>query len=266
MFEARLVQGNLLRKVIEAIKDLVTDANFDCTENDFSLQAMDSSHVSLVSLKLEREGFDHFRCDKPVSMGINLNSLLKMLKCSGSDDIVTLSAQDTADKVTLMFESPNHDRIADFELKLMDIDSEHLGIPDTEYSAVVRMPATEFARIVKDLGTIGDTVQMSVTKDGIKFSTSGDIGSANVTVRQNNGVDTKEEEQTTIELQEPVSLTFALRYLNSFAKATPISSSVTLSLSKDLPIVVEYRIADMGHIRFYLAPKIDDDMEDAAES
>ena len=31
-------------------------------------------------------------------------------------------------------------------------------------------------------------------------------------------------------------------------------------------MVVEYRIADMGHIRFYLAPKIDEEeMEDAAE-
>jgi proliferating cell nuclear antigen len=39
----------------------------------------------------------------------------------------------------------------------MDIDSEHLGIPDTEYAAVVRMPATEFSRICRDLSNIGDT-------------------------------------------------------------------------------------------------------------
>lgn len=70
MFEARLLQGQLLKKIIEAIKDLVTDANFDATENDFSLQAMDSSHVSLVALKLEKDGFEHYRCDKPISMGV----------------------------------------------------------------------------------------------------------------------------------------------------------------------------------------------------
>lgn len=39
----------------------------------------------------------------------------------------------------------------------MDIDSEHLGIPETEYEAIVRMPSAEFARICKDLSTIGDT-------------------------------------------------------------------------------------------------------------
>lgn len=56
-------------------------------------------------------------------------------------------------------------------------------------SCSVHMPATEFQRIMKDLSTIGDTVVISVTKDGVKFSTAGDIGSANVTVRQNTAVD-----------------------------------------------------------------------------
>jgi proliferating cell nuclear antigen len=56
-----------------------------------------------------------------------------------------------------------NDRISDFELKLMDIDSEHLGIPETEYSAVVRMPAGEFQRICKDLANIGDTGTLHYT-------------------------------------------------------------------------------------------------------
>ena len=72
--------------------------------------------------------------------------------------------------------------------------------------------------------------------------------------------DKKEDEvETTIEVNEPVQLTFALRYLNSFTKATPLSPSVTLSMSKELPVVVEYQIAEIGHIRYYLAPKIDED-------
>ena len=62
----------------------------------------------------------------------------------------------------------------------------------------------------------------------------------------------------TIEMQEAVTLTFALRYLNFFTKATPLSTQVTLSMSADVPLVVEYKIGDMGYIRYYLAPKIED--------
>merc|ERR1712194_929939 len=102
-----------------------------------SLQAMDSSHVSLVGLLLRADGFDHFRCDRNISLGINLGSMGKVLKC------------------------------------------------------------------------------------------------CNMTLRQNSSVDTKEDEQVSIQMEEPVNLNFALRYLNFFTKATPLSSTVILNLSKD---------------------------------
>lgn len=61
---------------------------------------------------------------------------------------------------------------------------------------------------------------------------------------------------------EPVSLTFALRYLNSFTKASPLSNTATISLSSELPVVVEYKIAEMAYIRIYLAPKVEDEDEE----
>merc|ERR1712086_274381 len=216
----------------EAMKDLVTEANFDCSTTGISVQAMDSSHVSLVALLLRADGFDHFRCDRNISLGINLGSMAKVLKCCNNDDIVTLKSDDNADAMTFMFENQSQDRISDFELKLMDIDSEHLGIPDTEYKCQIKMPASEFQRICRDLAILGDTVTIAVSKDGVKFS---------------------------VQMEEPVTLNFALRYLNFFTKATPLSSTVILNLSKDVPLVVEYRIEETGHIRFYLAPKIEDE-------
>ncbi|CAI5508954.1 unnamed protein product [Closterium sp. Naga37s-1] len=157
MFEARLVQGSVLKKLLDAIKDLVTDANFDCSATGFSLQAMDSSHVALVALLLRADGFEHYRCDRNLTLGMNLVNMAKMLKCAGNDDIITVKAEDDGDTVTFMFESPKQDKISDFEMKLMDIDSEHLGIPDEEYDANIKMPAGEFLRICKDLSSIGDT-------------------------------------------------------------------------------------------------------------
>ena len=52
-----------------------------------------------------------------------------------------------------------------------------------------------------------------------------------------------------IDLQESVTLTFALRYLNFFTKATSLSDSVTISMSKDVPLVVEYKIGEVGYLR-----------------
>lgn len=38
-----------------------------------------------------------------------------------------------------------------------------------------------------------------------------------------------------------------------------VSLQVQLSMSADVPLVVEYRIPDIGHIRYYLAPKIEEE-------
>ncbi|KAM1794661.1 hypothetical protein FF1_034849 [Malus domestica] len=96
-----------LKKVLESIKDMVNDANFDYSSSDFSLQAMDSSHVALVALLLRSEGFEHYRCDHNISMGMNLDNMSKMLRCARNDDIITIKADDGSDTITFMFESPN---------------------------------------------------------------------------------------------------------------------------------------------------------------
>jgi len=258
MFEARLVQGNLLKKVLESLKDLLKEATWDCSDSGIQLQAMDNSHVSLVSVNLRADGFDKFRCDRQLSMGMSLDSMSKILKCAANDDIITVKAQDQADTVNFMFESPNQEKVSDYEMKLMNLDQEHLGIPETDYAAVIKMPAGEFQRVVRDLSQFGESVVISCTKEGVKFSAAGDIGVGNIKLAQTANVD-KEEEAVTIEMQEPVTLTFACRYLNMFTKASCLAPQVSLSMSPDVPLVVEYNIGEIGHIRYYLAPKIEDD-------
>jgi len=258
MFEARLVQGNLLKKVLESLKDLLKEATWDCSDSGIQLQAMDNSHVSLVSVNLRADGFDKFRCDRQLSMGMSLDSMAKILRCAANDDIITVKAQDQADTVNFMFESPNQEKVSDYEMKLMNLDQEHLGIPETDYAAVIKMPAGEFQRVVRDLSQFGESVVISCTKEGVKFSAAGDIGVGNIKLAQTANVD-KEEEAVTIEMQEPVTLTFACRYLNMFTKASCLAAQVSLSMSPDVPLVVEYNIGEIGHIRYYLAPKIEDD-------
>jgi proliferating cell nuclear antigen len=255
MLEARLQQAKLLKSLLEAIKELVTECNFDCNETGIALQAMDTSHVALVALLLRADGFDPYRCDRTLPLGLNLTSLNKIMKCAGNDDVLTIKADDNGDVLNLVFESKDNDKISEYELKLMDIDSEHLGIPETDYDATIHMSSSEFQRICRDLSQIGESVIIEATKEGVKFSASGEVGNGAVTLKQNANVD-KEDESTTIELKQSVTLTFSLKYLSNFTKATPLSSRVTLSMSGEVPLLVEYKLDALGYVRYYLAPKI----------
>lgn len=119
------------------------------------------------------------------------------------------------------------------------------------------MSSSEFQRICRDMTILGDTVAIEAKKDGVKFSVSGETGNGSITLKQVATADAGET--VSIELQEPCSLTFALRYLNYFTKATSLSERVMLSLAPELPLVVEYEIEQLGYIRYFLAPKIEED-------
>jgi len=118
---------------------------------------MDNSHVALVSMLLKSEGFSPYRLDRNIALGINLTSLTKVLRCAQNEDILTLKAEDAPDTLSLIFENAENDRISEYELKLMDIDQEHLGIPETEYAAAISMPSVEFQRICRDLIQLSDS-------------------------------------------------------------------------------------------------------------
>ncbi|GMF68912.1 unnamed protein product [Aspergillus oryzae] len=155
--QQRLTRNATIIQVVDAIKDLVQDCNFDCNDSGIALQAMDNSHVALVSMLLKAEGFSPYRCDRNIALGINLVSLTKVLRAAQNEDILTLKADDSPDAVNLMFESAETDRLSEYDIKLMDIDQEHLAIPETEYAATVEMPSAEFQRICRDLNALSES-------------------------------------------------------------------------------------------------------------
>merc|ERR1712225_71004 len=124
-------------------------------------------------------------------------------------------------------------------------------IPEQHYKVVVKLPSSEFQKICKDLEEFGETMQVSASKEGIKFSVQGDVGSGNVMLKPRESE--KPEEKVTLTVHEPVIATFALRYLNNFAKAAPLCGAVELGLGADAPLSVKYDLdsKDNGHMQFY---------------
>merc|ERR1719219_2759220 len=198
---------------------------------------------------LRKEGFEPWRCDRTYQMGIHLEHLNKVLKCMGAKDELALKYKDGADEVDFVFTSTDEQKVSHFSLKLMEIDSEHLGIPETDYKTTVQMSSAEFQRICRDLAVLGDTLTISVNKDNVQFCVNGEVGKGEMTVKASTASD--EMEGTDIACVEPVTQTFAMRYLNFFTKATVLSKSVQLSMSPEVPLMVEYQVDEIGYVRYY---------------
>jgi proliferating cell nuclear antigen len=307
MLEAPFRQGHLLRKLIDCINGIVTEANFDCSPAGLSIQAMDSSHVALVYLLLRADGFEDqkFQCERSAVLGMNLVSLTKVLKVLDGADKLLLRHEDDSDSISLVSENTDSSRRCEYQLKLMEIEAESMGIPEEmEYKSKVTMSSNEFAKIVRDMQVFGDTVNIRVERDGVRFSSSGDVGEGFVHLRSDSSSNTKGEVKAEVKaeqpvkreraaeddddtpfaakfnklegdltpnkmkadtmsgvevsIQEPVNLSFALRFMNSFSKGAALSDRITMHFASDSPCMMEFKIEKVGFLRYYLAPKVDE--------
>lgn len=113
----------------------------------------------------------------------------------------------------------------------------------------------------------------------MRFSVKGDLGNGTIERKKKeptktstkSGGDKDAADGIFIAMEDPVDLTFALRYLNFFCKASPLSSYVRLHMQKGVPLMVEFRFgeneddgeseagSESGALKYYLAPKIDEE-------
>lgn len=79
--------------------------NIEVNTKGMSIQAMDSCHVALVSLVLKEKAFTHYTCHKPLTLGLTIENVAKILKLAGNDDSLTLQCEDEPTALKFRFES-----------------------------------------------------------------------------------------------------------------------------------------------------------------
>jgi proliferating cell nuclear antigen len=254
-----LTQAKEIKKLIDVIKDLVNDVNIECTPDGMSLAAMDTAHVSLIQFTLNSKFFDRYSCKEPCTIGINLGNLNTHFKGANDKDSIIMKNTTGGDVLSLAFVNGN-EKNTQTKIRLIDIEADTLGIPDTEYDATIRMPANEFKKTIDYLKTLGDMVTIKANKTAVTFSTRGDTGEADSVLRTSSSREDKNA--IIIETKGETKTTFALKYLHHFAKAEHLTDTVHIYLHKEHPILVEFKIGKDSFLRFYLAPKIDEDFND----
>jgi len=163
---------------------------------------MDGSHVALVSLSLSMEGFEKYRADTNMVLGVNIELLAKVMKLADPTDSITLMADENPTHLKLIFENAKQERTTEFTLNLISLDVEHLAIPETEYSSIITINASEFTKICKELYSLNETLTLTTHFDYVNFAVDSEAGSGSIKLGQKGG---NAEERTTIEVSEGVS-------------------------------------------------------------
>jgi proliferating cell nuclear antigen len=254
ILEFQTVQSSAIRTLVEVLKDVLNDINITFDETGVKIMAMDGSHVALIHMKLLAERFEYYYCPNVHHIGVCMGSLFKLIKTVNNSDTLSFYIEEEhMDEMCIKVENADKNSSTTFRLKLLDIDNEELNIPDVEINCVVTMPSHDFQRMCRDMMNLADNVTIQSSEEGLRFICKGDFASQDTLVGEaNHGlVFSKREEQ------EVITGTFALKYINLFTKSTNLSNSIELYLKTDYPLILKYSVANLGEIRFCLAPKVD---------
>ncbi len=243
-----VLRAGIFKTLIECTAGLVTSANFIFDDDGMRMQAMDTAHVSLITLVLEPSAFSSYRCAEQSSLGIHLQALSNVLKTCVVDDMITLAWEHGGDHLTIS----RKDR--QFDLKLLEVDEEITSVPELCYEVSATAPSSEFQKIcsrdLKDIG--GDTISICAAPDCITLSVEGDLGRGTAVMKEGVSIDSC----------VAVTSSYSLRYLATYSKGASLCPTVLIQMGKETPLCLTYFVdaesPDHGRLKFFLAPRICD--------
>lgn len=244
LFMIRTVKAAPFRTLIDAIKDILTEANIEVDQHGMKIMAMDGTRTILVHMRLYADRFGEFFCARKCILGINMMNFNKMVKqIKNEESLMLFMEKSNTSRMGIRILNGEKQMVTTKYLNLMELDIKPIEIPPVHIPSVITMPSMDFQNIVKDLSQLGDKVEIKSAENELIFRLEGgEFGSQET-------VCVMPQTQTEI-----VQGYFLLKPLSLFTKCTGMSTDIMMYLKNDYPIMIEYDVAGLGEIKLALAP------------
>ena len=247
------VSAGTIRTLSEALKEVLTDVNMYFDSTGIRIMCMDGSKIALVHLKLDSDKFEQYYCPSTTQIGVNMLSFFKLLKSISNNDTLTLYIEKTDNhNLGILIENKDRSLKNNIKLKLLDLDDAVLEIPHVSFDSVITMPCVDFQKHCRDLSAISDIVKISSQGNLFSMEAKGDFAEQVITIGEtSNGLVISKSDAA-------VSGKFLLKYLNLFCKSSSLCSNIELYIKESYPLILVFSVANLGSLKFGLAPKSED--------
>ena len=235
----RLEEPTLFLKIIEVISELVTEVKIKINEFGMSIVAIDPANVAMVKFKLPKSAFSQFESGNEI-LGVNLDSLKRILKRSGSGTPLTLEKKENFLEIQIQGKIKRH-----FSLNLIEIDAPEKEMPTLDYSAKVEVFSPDLVSSIEDCAVVSDACSFEIKERKFLIETKG----------LNSARSEFSEDEAKIEAEECKSK-YSLEYLQKFAKGIKLCDKTTLYFANDHPLKIEIK-AGYIELSFLLAPRVE---------
>jgi len=216
-FGAKTSGSDDLKAIISAISTLVEEATFVATAEGITFRGMDPSHVALIDISWPNSAFEKYECDSDIKFGVRIDEFSKLIKRADKKDSIEISISEQ--NMLLVTVGKNKK----YKMRLIESSATDTPLPKIPYDSKITLSSSKFDKILGDVQVVSDylTIQTSDSK-------ADSVG------------------------------TYSLEYLNPVIKAVGNTAGlITCEFSSAKPLRIEFKVANIGRIHFYLAPRVE---------
>ena len=254
----KTVQTIAFKTLMAALKDILIDTNITFTSNGITIINMDKSHTILVYLVLDYLSFEFYKCKEKIIIGVNLINLFKLISSIDTGDTLTIYIENSdyvdgvVSHLSLKFENASIKQYKIQKLRLIEPDKEELQYPNVKYPSIINLPSQDFQKIIRDLYSISDKIEIKSVGNELIFKCSGQFASAEI--HRAESVSYDNDNTSILNSSKVIQGEFSLKNLICFIKCTNLCQQIEVYLENDLPLIVKYNVASLGNIHLCLAP------------
>ena len=245
-FAAKTSGSDDLKAIISAISTLVEEATFVANTEGITFRGMDPSHVALIDISWPNSAFEKYQCDSDIKFGVRIDEFSKLIKRADKKDSIEISISE--DNMLLVSIGNNKK----YKMRLIESSATDTPLPKIPYDAKIELSTTAFDKVLGDVQVVSDYLTIHTTESKAEFSGKGDSGEVTIKLEKEDGA-----------IQELISKdestgTYSLEYLNPVVKAVGTTAdTITCEYSTAKPLRIEFKVANIGRIHFYLAPRVE---------
>lgn len=259
--------------LFQLLKNWGSYLNLQFEKTHLYIQSMDKSHICLSSITISGQWFTSYEILDTTNISLDatnfavmMNYALKHSKMDIQFDdeidpdklFINLSSSSTVDiidtaskKTKKTKEMPNKfDHF--FELNLIEVEQDTLGIPEVDYDVEFTMKSDNFVELINELTVFGTNLNIICGEDILEFNASGDTGKLKVNIP----IDDLNE--YAISEGETLDISYSLNHISKMCLSTKLGQHVSVSISAEYPMAIKYDLGDSSSVAFYIAPKIAD--------
>jgi proliferating cell nuclear antigen len=243
--------------LFQLLKNWGSHINLQFQEDHLYIQGMDKSHVCLANIVIQSKWFTTYsiNVEQTNSAAVDSTHFAVMLNYALKHSKMELVLDATDDKLNINF--VNNKETKDtfdhfFEIPLMDIEEDALGIPKIEYDVDFSIDSKKFSDLISELCVLGNELHVKCSEEVLEFNSSGDLGKLKVNIP----IDDLNE--FAISEGEQIETFYSLNHIGKMCMSTKLGPQITISISPDYPMNIKYDLGDDSSVSFYIAPKMKD--------